>query len=1073
MQNMLRTIRVSLSALILLIIVMGCGGSEIPSPQTTATAGIVPTRTPSPVPALPPTPSPTPIPYEGSVKISGHVLNSSGKPVDMVVSFDAFGLGNLGTVIPNSNGYYEQELPGAVQYIVSIEPRPATQIGIYSLPAGYLPERRLIVRTAPEAKADFTVRDGGILWLKAYTETGWPMTTQDYRAPWITGAYPVGSFPYGESIQMSYNGFPLYWGWIQDSEKNIPCVILPPGEFAEIWMLWRLPEVGTTFLHADNGGKGFSAAAGEIVPVNLLFEFARTEYGEVLQQYQELQNAGYLFSADVQRKMDQAQQNWATAENFAQQGSESSSAVYSTRALTDVIQAREQMVLERSQQDIDHNRKGNLQVTLVSDSGIPFENARVDYRQVSHDFVFSVGWPAPQQYQILREAGFEYASFESYWGGIETSDGVYQFPDASMNDLQAAGFGIVMYASVWTTTSYQYATPLFLANASPDELTSQAGQYSYDIIRHYQGRIKIYNAFNEPDQVQAYPFTTEQLIKLVQASNAGAHSADPDILTNIAISVPAFKGLMQAGTNYSVAYDMNGNVKPGVSFYAPPIFSGYDFLQAANQAGVSTDMVGLESYYGVVLPSIDLGLFNQILEQYSNVTDNIFLSELSYATLDDYPDLDKQWEWYGGWHQGYTDQAQADWARSTMMIAFSKPYVHGVQWVGSSDGPTDYDFVGDGLFHSDMITPRPVVSAISALLHGWTTTGTGTTDSNGSLAFRGYGGEYELTITTQDGQVYHARTHITEQEDNLSNLVVDTTPPVIKSTSANPSLVRNGEYLEIKVNTDEIGAVVSVDASSLDTTHENPITFDQGTDGTFAAKFAIGVLNTASNGVKSLPVYVTDGAGNVSKTAIQVELNNPALLLDPVPPDDNFAGSVLDATKWEPQNNGSGTAGQDGRLILSVGSTPANSGAMVTSTWAFPGDFDVQVDFQIGEGWSTPATEHLDGATMGVAINGQNYHITRLRSSNQDLFFAWSNQGTLTRNWPTTVLSGKYRLVRVGANLFLLYDSGAGWQELESVTVPLGPAQIYLGNNSVNASQAFTTYFDNFKINSGLTTYKP
>jgi hypothetical protein len=82
-------------------------------------------------------------------------------------------------------------------------------------------------------------------------------------------------------------------------------------------------------------------------------------------------------------------------------------------------------------------------------------------------------------------------------------------------------------------------------------------------------------------------------------------------------------------------------------------------------------------------------------------------------------------------------------------------------------------------------------------------------------------------------------------------------------------------------------------------------------------------------------------------------------------------------------------------------------------------------------------------------------------------------KGSLTRNWLSTVVTGKYRLVRTGTNLGLLYDSDAGWQELESVTVPNDPANVYMGNGSVNAAQAFTKYFDNFKINSGLTTYKP
>ena len=33
--------------------------------------------------------------------------------------------------------------------------------------------------------------------------------------------------------------------------------------------------------------------------------------------------------------------------------------------------------------------------------------------------------------------------------------------------------------------------------------------------------------------------------------------------------------------------------------------------------------------------------------------------------------------------------------------------------------------------------------------------------------------------------------------------------------------------------------------------------------------------------------------------------------------------------------------------------------------------------------------------------------------------------------------------------------------------------QVIMGNGSVNASAAFSTYFDNFQINSGLITYGP
>jgi hypothetical protein len=204
-----------------------------------------------------------------------------------------------------------------------------------------------------------------------------------------------------------------------------------------------------------------------------------------------------------------------------------------------------------------------------------------------------------------------------------------------------------------------------------------------------------------------------------------------------------------------------------------------------------------------------------------------------------------------------------------------------------------------------------------------------------------------------------------------------------------------------------------------------------------------------------------------------VELNNPAPQLDAAPPQDDFNGTILDASKWSVSSGGGAAITQNDRLIISTASQPATSGAQVSSNWAFPGDFDVQVDFQLGDGWASPAHDHLDGAYLDVNIAGEDYRITRLRSSDEDKFFAWSSNGVLNNDAINSAVAGKYRLVRSGTTLYLLFDIGKGWQELASTTVPASPARINIGSGSVNAALAFTSFFDNFKINSGLTTYKP
>jgi hypothetical protein len=190
-------------------------------------------------------------------------------------------------------------------------------------------------------------------------------------------------------------------------------------------------------------------------------------------------------------------------------------------------------------------------------------------------------------------------------------------------------------------------------------------------------------------------------------------------------------------------------------------------------------------------------------------------------------------------------------------------------------------------------------------------------------------------------------------------------------------------------------------------------------------------------------------------------------------PNDSFSGTKLDETKWRSVGFG-GSVSEDGRLILTTSNEAPSTSAKIQSKWQLRGDIDIQVDFKIDESWIQPVTDHLDGAYFGVNIDGQSYHITRLRrtaGSNADAFFTWSTDGKLSGEKNTTAVAGKYRIIRTGTDLSFQYDEGAGWVELSAVTVADSPATVYLGNGTVNEPQVFTTYFVNFLINSGKAIY--
>jgi hypothetical protein len=311
----------------------------------------------------------------------------------------------------------------------------------------------------------------------------------------------------------------------------------------------------------------------------------------------------------------------------------------------------------------------------------------------------------------------------------------------------------------------------------------------------------------------------------------------------------------------------------------------------------------------------------------------------------------------------------------------------------------------------------------------------------------------------------------------------DSDPPVFDSVLASPTAVSNGDTLTLTVDLGETHNFVTVDPDPLDDGSNGLVVLiDQG-DGTYARDIPLSLWNTQPNGLKTLTIQAMDFWSNVSATTVNVTLANPAPVRDWNPPEDDFNGPSIDLRKWmDTQVYGGGTITQNDHLVVSTG-TGMISSATAYSNWVFPGDFDVEVEFEIGPGWGEPASGHLGGATFGVLIDGELYQETRIRRADGDnKFMTWSSAPMVDPEEAyavddsvepaTEVLAGRYRIIREGTRLYFIFDKGSGWIKLGEATVPADPATIYLGVGSNDVSQIFTTYFDNFKINSGLTTYR-
>jgi hypothetical protein len=700
--------------------------------------------------------------------IAGVVRDTSGRGIQTVISVDALDLGDQGWVRTDKTGHYSFQVNLADQYIVTVNPlRTDWQQG-HAFPYKYMPEKRLLIRTSSSLAADFVLQPAGTLWLRAFAPDGHEMTRQEFPSAFI-GAFPPGELPIGLSLQAKCNSHPLFWGWIENPPSNTACMLLPARTPGAIWAMWHVPGAGTTFLHADNGAAGYSLAEGAIESMNLVYEFADTELRELNERSTMLLAQVYNIADTTRQKLATANSLIVAATSAQTAGDWASAAAKSYAVLENVILAREELELGKARQDIAGSRVRRTRLKLVDPAGNPLPGASVEFAQASQDFLLSIGWPLAAQYGTFLDAGFEYACTETWWGEVRRADGTYIFPDAEIDALARAGLGLVMHASVWLSPAYPQGVPGIASTMSPDALAESVAEYSRTVLQHYAGWIPLYCAFNEPDLEQVVSLTLPEMEEIVNSSAQGAKQGDPATLTYVNISAPIMGPGCLDSVTYKAARDMNGNTLPGKVTYAPPTSSGIGFLQALYAKPTAVDVTGLEFYYGVTMPPMDIGLFSRVLDAYGALGKPVFISELSYATLDDYPGLTKFWSSYGGWHGGYTDQAQADWASGAVTVAFSKPYVMGVQWVAANDGPPQYDFVGDGLFHDGERTPRPALSAVADLIGSWTAHGSARTDSRGQFDLMGTLGTYKLTIQAADGRRYTATLHL---PTSLSTAVV-------------------------------------------------------------------------------------------------------------------------------------------------------------------------------------------------------------------------------------------------------------------------------------------------------------
>jgi len=405
-------------------------------------------------------------------------------------------------------------------------------------------------------------------------------------------------------------------------------------------------------------------------------------------------------------------------------------------------------ILAQAKEDIERYRKGDVTITIIDTERQPCSGLTVKYTQTQHSFLFGTFCISSEErvWALLKQAGLNYIAVWLGWDSVEPEPGTYSLDTDRIHFLRQFDFVGMGHCLIFLLQQEPSSTPIYVKDLSYEEYKQVVYPHIHKVIDQYKGEIKIWNVFNEPmlTHTNTLGLTEEQTIEVTKEGVRAIRDADPEgrILIN----------------NYNP-----GGESPGTH--------PYDFIQDAIRAGVDFDIIGLEFYYNAynlaplhLHPRRSLSSMGGLIDKYSTLGKKIQVTEISVPSA---PVKGMQ----GYWGEPWSENLQAEYLETAYTIFFGKPQLEAIIWWDATDIDS---FIYHGGLLDEQHRPKKSYYALKNLIRSWTTIGTGLTDRNGQITFRGFGGSYQVVITNPDtGLSKKQEIKIEEQKDNLMTIVLD------------------------------------------------------------------------------------------------------------------------------------------------------------------------------------------------------------------------------------------------------------------------------------------------------------
>jgi len=403
------------------------------------------------------------------------------------------------------------------------------------------------------------------------------------------------------------------------------------------------------------------------------------------------------------------------------------------RRYAQVVAQREKEVLAMTNEQIEKHRKTDVTIRVLSADGKPVANAAVSVALRRHEFLFGCNiymfdrFGSARENELYRErfaALFNYATTGFYWRSYEPKQGQpdYAYTDKVVAWCAANSIRVKGHPLLWDC---EYGVPEWSDGQPAADVQRKRVE---DILTRYKGKIAAYEVVNEPAHLPE--------LKIDQP-HVWARNADPTACLIV--------------NDYEV-----------LGTGCPPFF---DLLAKAIKAGVPIDGIGIQAHEPLFM-RFPLDGVKETLDHYATLGKPLHITEFTPTSggqkilggegmasetvgMSGGVDIESR-VGEGRSSKGtvgeatWTETAQADYAEKFYRICFAHPAVVAITWWDFCDVGAWQE--GGGMLRKDL-SPKPVYDALKKLIKSeWTTITDGKTNAEGTWQFRGFRGQYDVTV---------------------------------------------------------------------------------------------------------------------------------------------------------------------------------------------------------------------------------------------------------------------------------------------------------------------------------------